>query len=127
MKVHVKKVDISSEDVIIDFSCEYGEAEAYWGTKPLPKAGADYEVELDITDELIWGKEVRLSKDKGFNIHMENEIYLTGIIEKVYKDGIADFRLGKSLIQLELDGSRIPMGEYVTIKASSIEMYEINY
>lgn len=125
MKIHVKKVDTSSEDVIIDFSSEYGEAEAFWGTKPIPKANADYEVELDITDELAWGCEIKPSKDKKFSIRMEDEIYLTGIIEKVYKDGIADFRLDKSLIQLELDGKMPPAGEYVTIKTTSIEMYEV--
>lgn len=125
MKIHVKNVDTSSEEVIIEFSSEYGEAEAFWGTKPIPKANADYEVELDITDELTWGQEVKLSKEKKFSIHMEDEIYLTGILEKLYKDGIADFRLDKSLIQLELEGKKIPTGEYVTIKATSIEMYEI--
>lgn len=125
MKIHVKKVDTSSEDVIIDFTSEYGNAEAFWGTKPIPKANEDYEVELDITDELTWGQEIKLSKDKKFNIQMQDEIYITGIIEKVYKDGMADFRLGKSLIQLELEGKNPPVGEYVTIKTTSIEMYEI--
>lgn len=127
MKIHITKVDIASEDVLIYFSCEYGEAEAFWGTKPIPKANYDYEVLLDITDELVWGKDVKLCRDKKFCIRMEDEIYLTGILEKVYKDGLADFRLGKSLIQLELEGRNIPAGEYVTIKASSLEAYEVKY
>lgn len=128
MKIHVKKVDTSSEDVIIDFSSEYGDAEAFWGTKPIPKANTDYEVELDITDELVWGQDVKPSNINRFSISMADDyINITGIIEKVYKDGMADFLLGESLIQLELEGKRIPTGEYVTIRTTSIEMYEVNY
>jgi hypothetical protein len=128
MKIHVKKVDTSSEDIIINFTSEYGDAEAFWGTKPIPKANTDYEVELDITDELAWGQEVKPSKDKKFSITMQrDDIYITGVLEKTYKGGMADFRLGKNLIQLELEGSNIPIGSYVTIKATNIELYEVNY
>lgn len=127
MKIHVKKVDTASEDVIINFTSEFGDAEAFWGTKPIPKANDDYEVELDITDELTWGQEVKLSKDKKFCITMQNDdIFITGIIEKVHKGGIADFRLGNNIIELELEGKNIPTGGYVTIKISSLEMYEAN-
>lgn len=127
MKIHVSKVDTSSEDVIIYFGSEFGEAEAFWGSKPIAKAGNDYEVELDITDELLWGQDAKPSKEKKFSISMQEDyIYLTGILEKTYKDGMADFRIGNSLIQLELGGKKIPVGEYVTIQASSLEAYETN-
>ncbi|HYE12070.1 MAG TPA: hypothetical protein VEF53_18015 [Patescibacteria group bacterium] len=128
MKIHVKKVDTSSEDIIINFTSEYGDAEAFWGTKPIPKANTDYEVELDITDELTWGQEVKPSKDKKFSITMQrDDIYITGVLEKTYKGGMADFRLDKNLIQLELEGRNIPIGGYVTIKVTNIELYEVNY
>jgi hypothetical protein len=127
MKIHVKKVNISSEDIFIDFTSEYGDAEAFWGTRPIPKAKTDYDVELDITDELAWGRDVKASTDKKFSIIMkQDDIYITGILEKIYKGGMADFRLGKSLIQLELEGKNIPTGGYVTIKTASLEMYESN-
>lgn len=128
MKIHVKKVDISVEDIMIDFTSEYGDAEAFWGTRPVPKAKADYDVELDITDELTWGREVKPSTDKKFSIVMQkDDIYITGILEKIYKGSMADFRLGKNLIQLELEGRNIPTGGYVVIKVTSIEIYEVNY
>lgn len=128
MKIHVKKVDISAEDIMIDFTSEYGDAEAFWGTRPVPKAKTDYDVELDITDELGWGRDVKPSTDKKFSIVMQkDDIYITGILEKIYKGGMADFRLGKNLIQLELEGRNIPTGGYVVIKVTSIEMYEVNY
>jgi len=127
MKIHVKKVDTSSEDIIIDFTSEYGDAEAFWGTRPMPKAKADYDVELDITDELAWGRDVKPSTEKKFSIIMQkDDIYITGILEKTYKGGMADFRLGKNLIQLELEGKNIPTGGYVTVKTASLEMYEAN-
>jgi len=127
MKIQVKKVDTSSEDVIINFTSEYGNAEAFWGSKPIPKANMEYDVELDITDELVWGQDVKPSKDKKFSITMQkDDIYITGIIEKVHKGGIADFRFDKNLVQLELEGKNIPTGAYVTIKTYSIEFYESN-
>lgn len=125
MKIKVKKVDSSTEDIIINFTSEYGDAEAFWGTKPLPKANAEYDVEFDITDELVWGKDVKLSNDKKFSIVMkQDDLYITGILEKVYKSGLADFRLGKNLIQIELLGKNAPTGAYVTIKTTSLELYE---
>lgn len=127
MKILVKKVDTSTEDIIINFTSEYGDAEAFWGTRPIPKTNAEYDVEFDITDELVWGKDVKSSNYKKFSITMkQDDIYITGIIEKVYKDGMADFRLGKNLIQIELLGKNAPIGVYVTIKTSSLELYEVN-
>lgn len=128
MKIHVTKVDTSQEDVIINFTSEFGEAEAFWGSKPIPKENADYEVELDITDELVWGKDVKASTDKKYSIKLQGDfILITGILEKVSRDGLADFRLNKNIIQLELEGRNIPTGIYCTIKTSSLEFYEINY
>ena len=126
MKIHVKKVEMTEEDIVIDFTSEYGDAEAFWGTRPLPKAKTDYDVELDITDELIWGRDVKPSTEKKFSIIQKDDIIITGILEKLYKNGMADFRLGKSLIQIELEGKNIPTGGYVTIKTGSIDIYEGN-
>jgi hypothetical protein len=127
MKIQVKKVDTSSEDIIINFTSEFGGAEAFWGTRPLPKANTEYDVEFDITDELVWGKDVKPSSDKKFSIIMkQDDIYITGILEKVYKSGLADFRLGKNLIQIELLGKNAPVGAYVTIQTTSLELYEAN-
>ena len=126
MKIHVKKVEITEEDIVIDFTSEYGDAEAFWGTRPLPKAKTDYDVELDITDELVWGRDVKPSTEKKFSIIQKDDIIITGILEKLYKNGMADFRLGKSLIQIELEGKNIPTGVYVTIKTASIDIYEGN-
>lgn len=128
MKVHVTRVDTSTEDVIVDFTCEFGKAEAFWGTKPIPKANHDYEVELDISEELSWGEDVKPSKENRFGIYLHGDfIILIGILEKVYKDGMADFRIGKSLIQLELDGNNLPVGSYITVRCASVELYEVNY
>lgn len=125
MKIKVKKVDSSTEDIIINFTSEYGDAEAFWGTRPLPKANIEYDVEFDITDELVWGKDVKPSNDKKFSITMkQDDLYITGVLEKVYKSGLADFRLGKNLIQIELLGKNAPTGAYVTIKTTSLELYE---
>jgi hypothetical protein len=127
MKIHVTKVDASQEDVIVNFTSELGEAEAFWGTKPIPKENTDHEVELDITDELVWGQDIKPSQEKKCSIRLQgDDIFITGILEKVYREGLADFRLNKNVIQLELEGRNIPTGLYCTIKATSLEFYESN-
>lgn len=128
MEILVNKVTSSAEDIVIHFTSEFGSCEAYWNSKKKPEANRKYHVELDITDELVWGQDVKPSKDKKFSISMEDdEIYICGIIDKIYKDGQVDLRFGKSLIQLEVDGKRMPAGEYVTVKTTSLEVYDTNF
>ncbi|SCX89299.1 hypothetical protein [Alkaliphilus peptidifermentans] len=128
MEILIRGVDNSDMDSIIDFNTEYGNGKAVWNGNSDPEVGNKYNVEYDITDILEWNKTVSLSKEKSFKIFIEEEItHIIGVLEKVYKDGISDLRFGNSIIQLEVEGKDLPVGEYVLVKADSLEVYDTVY
>jgi hypothetical protein len=117
-----------TEDIIVDFSMEFGSGTATWNGYRKPEQGKQYNVEYDITDTLRWEKDVLLSKEKKFKIFTkQGTTFITGILEKVSNEGVADLRFGKSMIQLEIEGKNLPKGQYVEVKADSLEVYDANY
>ena len=128
LKILVNKISRMTEDIIIDFSMEFGSGKATWNGHRKPEQGKQYDVEYDITDTLRWEKDILLSKEKKFKIFAkEGNVFIIGILEKVSNDGTADLRFGKSIIQLEIEGNKIPKGQYVEVKADSLEVYDVNY
>jgi len=124
MQATIEKIENYSEGILVRFATEYGEGFGIWNGNKRPVEKDAYNIELDITDTLKWGKDVVLSKNNGFKIAVtESAIILTGKVEKLYSDGMVDFRLGTSLIQLELEGKGIPIGKFVDVKTNDIEVY----
>ena len=124
MRAIIEKIETYSEGILVQFVSEYGVGFGIWNGNKKPVEKADYNIELDITDTLKWGKDVELSKNNSFKIvTTEGAIILTGKVEKIYGDGMIDFRLGSSLIQLELEGKGIPLGKFVDVKTNDIEVY----
>jgi len=127
MKILINKVSKDTEDIIIDFSMEFGNGMAVWNGNRMAEKDMEYDVQYDITDPLIWGEDVVLSKEKKFSIFTTQEgVFITGILESVSKDGLVDLQFGTSIIQLEIDGDSLPKGQYVTVRADSLEVYDVN-
>lgn len=127
MKILINKVSEENEDIIIDFSMEFGSGTAVWNGNRIAEKDKEYDVQYDITDPLTWGEDVVLSKEKKFSISTTEEgIFITGILEKISKDGLADLQFGKSIIQLEIEGNSLPKGQYVKVRADSLEVYDVN-
>jgi len=127
MKILINKVSKDTEDIIIDFSMEFGSGMAVWNGNRMAEKDKEYDVQYDITDPLIWGEDVVLSKEKKFSIFTTQEgVFITGILESVSKDGLVDLQFGTSIIQLEIDGNNLPKGQYVTVRADSLEVYDVN-
>jgi len=127
LKILINKVSKDTEDTIVDFSMEFGSGTAVWNGNRMAEPDKEYDVQYDITDPLIWGEDVAISKEKKFSISNTQEgTFVTGILEKATKDGLVDLRFGKSIIQLEIEGNSLPKGEYVTVRADSLEVYDVN-
>lgn len=127
MKILINKVSKEEQDNIIDFTTEFGIGMAVWNGNRRAEEGKEYDVQYDITDPLIWDEDVTLSKEKKFNVCITKEgMFITGIIESVSKDGLVDLRFDNSIIQLEIEGKNIPKGQYVKVRADSLEVYDIN-
>lgn len=128
MKIVINKISKISEDSIVEFSTELGSGKAAWNGYRKPEQGKQYDVEYDITDTLRWGKDVFLSKERNFKMFIkQGTTFVIGVLEKVSNDGFADLRFGKSIIQLEIEGKNLPKGQYVEVKADSLEVYDANY
>jgi hypothetical protein len=128
MKITINKIIKMTEDNIVEFSTELGSGKAAWNGYRKPEQGKQYNVEYDITDTLRWGKDITLSKERNFKIFMkQGTTFMIGVLEKVSNDGFADLRFGKSMIQLEVEGKNLPKGQYVKVKADSLEVYDANY
>ncbi|MFT9495314.1 hypothetical protein [Anaerosolibacter sp.] len=128
MKIVINKISKISEDSIVEFSTELGSGKAVWNGYRKPEQGKQYDVEYDITDTLRWGKDVFLSKERNFKMFIkQGTTFVIGVLEKVSNDGFADLRFGKSIIQLEIEGKNLPKGQYVEVKADSLEVYDANY
>lgn len=130
MEIQIIKIDDSTEDIVVNFTTPYGEGRAFWnGTKKYkPELNEKYKVEYDISDILEWGKEITLSKKNDFSIETtEDGIILTGKLEGIDRDGIAELRFGESIIQLEIEGGKLPTGKFVDINTNEIEIYEKAY
>jgi len=120
-------VSKEDKDIIIDFSNEFGRGMAAWNGNRIPEKDKEYDVQYDITDPLVWDEDVFLSKENKFSISTtEKGIFITGIMEKVSKDGLVDLKFGNSIIQLELEGKTLPKGQYVNVRADSLEVYDSN-
>lgn len=127
MKILVSEINKEAGDFMVVFSTEFGEGRAVWNGNRNPEEGKEYEVEFDITDLLRWDKDIILSKEKKFEIAIkEDSVFVTGVLEN-FSDGIADLRFGKSIIQLEMEGNKLPIGEYLEVMADSLELYDVNY
>jgi len=127
MKILINEISKDTEDIIIDFSMEFGSGIAVWNGNRMAEKDKEYDVQYDITDPLIWGEDVVLSKEKKFSIFTTQEgVFITGILESVSKDGLVDLQFGTSIIQLEVDGNNLPKGQYVTVRADSLEVYDVN-
>ncbi len=127
LKILINKINKDTEDIIVGFSMEFGSGTAVWNGNRIAEKDKEYDVQYDITDSLVWGKDVVLSEEKKFNISgTEEEVFITGILERIYSDGLVDLRFGDSIIQIEMEGNNLPKGEYVKVRADSLEVYDVN-
>jgi hypothetical protein len=124
LEILVNDIKSVSKENIITFKTEFGIGKGLWIDKKRPELNQKYKVEFDISDELIWGKDIQKSDKKAFSISIEgDEVVIIGILEKALGDSIVDLRFGASLIQLEVEGKNLPKGEYIMIRTDSLEIY----
>jgi hypothetical protein len=111
-------------ETIVHFSTTYGIGRGKW-TGPWPKVGSNYEVEVEVENELTWGKnaletdssEPRIDYDRG-------KLQIRGILEVAEPDGYTAIRLGDSLITFTAFGSPPAIGTYISICIERVTLYD---
>lgn len=127
MKIQIKKIINENENTNVVFFSEFGEAKAFWeGEKPT--VNNEYQVEIDIIDTLVWGKEILKTKINKPFIQQENDVtYISGFIDSIDDDGYVVLRLGDYIVPFIATGDAFQIGEYVTLSVKGITLFSVDY
>ncbi|MED4784870.1 hypothetical protein [Brevibacillus choshinensis] len=127
LKIKVEKVRVNGSAEKIYFSTEYGNAVANWDGD-LPEEGMEYFVEIEISESLILGSNLKICEEEKFTIGMEqNSVFLIGCLESIEDDGYAVFRFGESIISLEIEGTHPLESYFVKVVPDKITLYDVKY
>jgi hypothetical protein len=120
----IKILDIS--DSLVRFRSESGEGYAKWsGEKPLPNH--NYDVELDINDEFIWGQNITTIDATSTSMRGDNyKISAVAEVISYEEDGCLSVKLNESVILLEVEGAPDNVSGYVKLDAKDVTLFPVN-
>lgn len=127
MRIKIDSLTNMHEKYMISFSVKNGKGKGIWcGESPI--VGLEYYVEVDINDDLAWGKNILETRKEIFSIDLfEEKIILTGKICSVDSDGYVILDLGDSSITFLAAGTALPVESYVRLEIKELLLYPVNY
>jgi hypothetical protein len=127
MRAQIEKVFYEKQDILVKFSSDFGNAVAYWSEKK-PTINSNYQVEIDISGVVEWGKEALLSDNNIEAIYLKNDnVFISGSIESIDEDGYTTVRLGNSIISFLTTGIPFQVGAYITLSTKKITLSPVEY
>ena len=123
MKIKLLEVLRGPNPATVIFAAEFGQARATWrGDDPV--AGQTYWVEMDVDDRLHWGLEIKTSSSRAYYIgHEAGAVKITGLLEGLDGQGLADIRLGRGLITVLTAGAGPETQEYVDMFVDNLALF----
>ncbi|MEW4284576.1 hypothetical protein [Priestia koreensis] len=127
MKIKIiKNEEKYNDQILVSFTSEFGSGKARWNGKN-PIEGEEYFVELEIPDTVEWRKDVTKSvKDKYCIKSDGNVTMIVCEVETLFEYGCCDFRIGSSIVTLDIEGEPYPRGTFVKISSQNLILYNIN-
>ncbi|MDQ0271337.1 hypothetical protein [Cytobacillus purgationiresistens] len=115
-----------NEQIVVSFTSEFGGGKASWnGENPIE--GREYFVELEIPDTVEWRKDVIKSDKEQYCIKSNgNSTIIVCEVETFFEYGCCDFRIGSSIVTLDIEGEPYPKGTFVEISSQNLILYDIN-
>lgn len=94
----------------------------------IPKKDENYAVEIDIPDELIWGKSIfRSDLNNYLFVQNEDNTRIVALLDYVSKDNLATLILYDSVLLIDIDGLDKDLShEWVEINCKKISLTNIN-
>lgn len=128
MKIKIIKI-LNEANLQVEFSSEIGNGIGEWKSEDAPNLFAEYHVEFDINDELIWGNNINYSEKLSSSMYTKDDkTLLHGQIESVDKDtNTCYMRISDALLMFSCKGNPNFINQLVSIKAKSIFIYDMNY
>jgi hypothetical protein len=119
---------VDSDPVRVGFRSEVGEASGVWsGDSPVP--GSRYFVELSVDKVLMYGTSV-VAVDEVCqpSIHgVGGRAVLVGHLERIDEDGMGIFRVGDSVMMLEIVGDSVTTPAWVRVGPVELLLSDMNY
>jgi hypothetical protein len=115
MRIEILSVDTSSSETRVRFASDHGDANARWSGAP-PAVGDRYDVELDASTRLTWGRDlvVRVGGDYRLTAHGERGAVIDATLEMFdAEDGVASLRIGPSVMLISTRGDAPAVGSAV--------------
>jgi len=128
MNIKIEKIISTPPSLLVAFSTNYGNAIGTWEGE-MPILDSNYDVEIDIDNVLLWGKEI-INGKKSFNVSMnsKNEIILNGILDSLDEDGYAVLRLGSSITAFMTNIEKVfpfEVGSYIELTVPNISLFPV--
>lgn len=127
MKIKVISVIPEKDEMRVVCTTPYGKATVQWKSE-VPTVNFSFDIELEIEEDLIWGKNILSSKDGEFVFEDKNGILsICGIFESIDDDGYGILRMGDGIIPFFAIGNSFDVGVSIEINAKNISAYSVNY
>jgi hypothetical protein len=125
MKIRI--IDVEADMSVVSFSTDFGDAVALWNGS-IPQPDTIHHVEVEISDTLIWDKNIEQVQKNMCSLGMETgEFFLVGRLESADDEGYSVIRIGDSVVVVIAKGSRPPLGAFVRIRVKAVALYEAKY
>jgi hypothetical protein len=123
MKITIDLVTLVAKEVLVGFSTSVGFATAVWRAAP-PKVGDQYDVELEVNDEFVWGENACSSLNNAHSIEVADGIVtMTGTLISNDMEGGAVVDVGGSIILIDLIGRTENDSVLVDLKVKNINVF----
>jgi hypothetical protein len=123
MKITIDLVTLVAKEVLVGFSTNVGSATAVWRAVP-PKVGEQYDVELEVDDEFVWGANACFSLNNAHSIGvMDGIVTMAGTLISNDMEGGAVVDVGGSIIFIELIGCAETDSVFVDLKVKNVSVF----
>lgn len=125
MKVKIDEVKSFSGHISVAFSTEFGSAIAAWPAD-FPNVGEEYDVELEIDEEFVWGDNVAMSGDYYSLSTNERLISLSAYLVSMAEDGVALIDINGTKTMIELAGCLVRPPFFISLSFEKLTLYPTN-
>ncbi len=123
MKIKVFEMNTSVQNkILITFSSPYGSAHGFW-VERVPEISKSYDVEFDIPQTLVLGKDITKAELDEFRVWCVNDDNYICAEFHSFEDNYLTVRFGKSLIFIETEGEPILNYKFLTTCFRKMNIY----
>ncbi len=123
--IKVRIVELIDE-IRVRVESEFGDFVSLWSGEQ-PELESITNVEIEITETLVWGETILSSSEKEYFIQSNPQISIVGMLVTIENDGYTIIRFGTSIICLITTGISPKIGSFVKLLPQTMELFEVEY